>query len=112
MCANGRYPQISRGTESSGSAIWNFLYRKSLHDDGHSAATRTAVPIEVDEKNPPLERERAGGRRRFFHAGSRSAIDLLSDSEELEVIAEQSRGEPCGHAVRKDSRIHGSPIQV
>lgn len=23
-------------------------------------------PIEVDEKNPPLERERAGGRRRSF----------------------------------------------
>ena len=48
----------------------------------------------------------------LFHAGPRSAIDLLSGSEESEAIAGQSREEPCGHAVRKDSRIHGSPVRV
>ena len=46
-----------------------------------------------------------------FHAGPRSATEVYSGGEVPEAIAGGSLGEPCSHAVRKGSRIHGSPVR-
>ena len=44
-------------------------------------------------------------------AGPRSALDVYSGGEVPDTTARQSQGEPCTHAVRKGSRIHGSPVR-
>ena len=47
----------------------------------------------------------------LFHAGPRSALEVYSGGEAPEPMAGGSLGEPRRHAVRKDSRIHGSPVR-
>jgi hypothetical protein len=61
---HGPRPQTSRGTGSSGSVDPECPDQRVLFDDGCRHARRRGVPIEVDAKNPPLEREHTGGRRR------------------------------------------------
>lgn len=42
----------------------------------------------------------------------RSVEPTFSGGEEPETMAGRPEGKPCNHAVRKGSRIHGSPVQT
>ena len=46
-----------------------------------------------------------------FVAGPRSALEVYSGGEVPEASARPSQGEPCNHAARNGSRIHGSPVR-
>ena len=46
-----------------------------------------------------------------FHAGPRSALEVYSGGEVPEAGAGESIGGTRQHAVRKGSRIHGSPVR-
>ena len=119
-------PPASRGDGSSGSAIRACPNRKNLADDGRRAAQRRGAPIEVDAKDPTLERDAEDGRRRFSRdrkASSRRnwthAETAILDSRHTrrspapkpEAMAGNSQGDPCGQVARKGSRILGSSVR-
>jgi hypothetical protein len=120
-------PQASLGVGSSGNAVRIIIDRKVLAGDGRRGAYRRGVPIEVDAKDPILERESADDRRRFhqvWRARSRknqshAAASVWvrwqyrrSPAKRPEAMAGLLRENPANKLPRLGSRITAPPSSV